>query len=164
MSSYDKKIDRDRRRLLAGATAAGLAGLAAGARAPQAGAQQTGSTGSDSADMAPDPHAEISVARRGRYETAPLRQGSIGIAAVQSRVKTLDLGNLKGLEILGAVERPQGDVGAPLAFKRRLLERKRAKGTLRPDAILADLDGDGLTEAVLYDDTLLYVIRPRRAP
>lgn len=73
----------------------------------------------------------------------------------------LDLGNLRGLEILGAVVRSEGDVGAPLAFKGRLMERRRVKGTLRSAAVVADLDGDGLSDAVMYDDTLLYVIVPR---
>ncbi|MFK7830321.1 MAG: nitrilase-related carbon-nitrogen hydrolase [Congregibacter sp.] len=100
MSNYDKKIDRDRRRLLAGATAAGLAGLASGAGVPSARAQgdaiisarDEGLAGQDDATKSYD---EISVARRGRYESTPLRQSSIGIGAVQSRVKTLDLADLK---------------------------------------------------------------------
>lgn len=99
MSHYDKKIDRDRRRLIAGATAAGLAGLTAGTVSPQAEArrpeQGEANGGEGGAPAADNPYGDISVARKGQYEKAELRQRSIGIAAVQSRVKTLDLDNLK---------------------------------------------------------------------
>ncbi|MEQ8691755.1 MAG: nitrilase-related carbon-nitrogen hydrolase [Pseudomonadales bacterium] len=101
MSSYDKKIDRDRRRLLTGVTAAGLAGLTGGTSASLAQARENESQGAEmkgetaGTATAPNPFEDIAVARRGRYETVPLRQSSIGIGAVQSRVKSLDLTTLK---------------------------------------------------------------------
>lgn len=66
-----------RRELLLGATAAGLA-------APLGAAEH----GSDAQD-------EVSVARNGRYETVPLRQDAINVSAIQSRVRAVDLKNLK---------------------------------------------------------------------
>lgn len=74
----------------------------------------------------------------------------------------LDLGNLMGAEILGAVRRTDGEVGAPIAFKRRLLERRRARGTLRGEAITADFDRDGYVDAVVWDETTVYLLVPRR--
>lgn len=94
MSSDDERIDRNRRRLLAGATAAGLARLATGS--PPAAAQGAHSPAPAPADAATgSPYENVSVARRGSYETVPLRQRSISVGAVQSRVKSLDLSNLK---------------------------------------------------------------------
>lgn len=97
MSIDDRKFDQARRRLLAGATAAGLASLAA--RHPAASAASAASAtqaraGDVSAVNATD-YSDISVARRGQYETVPLRKSTISIGAIQSRVKSLDLSNLK---------------------------------------------------------------------
>lgn len=100
MSSYDKRIDRDRRRLLAGATAAGIAGLAGSASAQIATVQKSQDNANaedarDSARSAANPYEDVSVAHNGQYASVPLKQRSIGIGAVQSRVKSLDLSNLK---------------------------------------------------------------------
>lgn len=76
-----------RRDLLGGAGAAGLAGLmAAGAAAPAA-AQGTAASGK--------PATDIKVSRGGVYETVPLRQDNISVTAIQSRVKSVDVKNLK---------------------------------------------------------------------
>lgn len=94
MTTYDKKLDHNRRRLLTGAAAAGLA-AASGAALSQSGENNPSPRLEPHSEATPDPMAEISVARNGRYETTELRQRSIGVAAVQSRVKTLDLKNHK---------------------------------------------------------------------
>ena len=77
--SDDKKYQFSRRELLTGAGAAGVATL-------------LGPTASAAAP-APGP-AEVSVARKGSYETVPLRQESISVSAIQSRVRSVDLRNL----------------------------------------------------------------------
>ncbi|MEM9303627.1 MAG: nitrilase-related carbon-nitrogen hydrolase [Pseudomonadota bacterium] len=73
--------ERGRRNFLKGASALGLAGLAGGtaARAAGHGADDKG----------------ISVAKRGRYETVELRQRSVNVAAIQSRVRAVDVKDLK---------------------------------------------------------------------
>ncbi len=75
------KINKSRRNLLGGLGAAGVAGMAAGTAAH---AQPDGPDWSD-----------IKVAQNGRYETVPLRQQSINVAAIQSRVRSVDIRNLK---------------------------------------------------------------------
>ncbi len=82
MSKAKDPIDSARRRLLAGASAAGLGGLAFGASEARAGAHE-------------GPAEAISVAQKGTYETVPLRQPAISVAAVQSRVRAVDVNNLK---------------------------------------------------------------------
>ncbi|MCC5794680.1 MAG: hypothetical protein JJT85_08080 [Chromatiales bacterium] len=67
----------DRRTLITGA---GAAVVAAGMGAAQAGSGD---------------RQRISVARRGRYETVELRQPGINVSAIQSRVKSVDLRNLR---------------------------------------------------------------------
>ncbi|KPJ79403.1 MAG: hypothetical protein AMJ58_12045 [Gammaproteobacteria bacterium SG8_30] len=79
--SDDTKNRFSRRELLAGAGAAGVATLLgptarASAAAPSAGA------------------AAVSVATKGSYETVPLRQESISVSAIQSRVRSVDLRDL----------------------------------------------------------------------
>lgn len=70
-----------RREMLAGAGLASLAGLAA------AGAPRDATA---AAAAAP----QIAVAKRGQYATVPLRQESINVTAIQSRVKSVDIRNL----------------------------------------------------------------------
>ncbi len=84
MPEKDKDIvNRSRRDVLAGA--AGLSGLlAASASAPRLEA----AVGGASEDMS------VSVARQGEYETVPLRQQSINVSAIQSRVRAVDVKNL----------------------------------------------------------------------
>jgi predicted amidohydrolase len=80
--SRNAKHDLTRRSLLTAAGGAGLATLAHGLLQP-ARAQTTPGSGAPS------------VARRGAYETVPLRQEAINVAAIQSRVRAVDIGNLK---------------------------------------------------------------------
>jgi len=76
-------LNLGRRELLAGAGAAGLAGvMGAAARDAEAGAHGGDDKG-------------ISAAQSGVYETVPLRQDSINVAAIQSRVRAVDLKNLQ---------------------------------------------------------------------
>jgi predicted amidohydrolase len=85
MSSQKSKSNVSRRELLSGASAAGLAGLAVAAGASSPAAAQ-------SAASRPNDHK---VAKRGTYETVPLRQENISVTAIQSRVKSVDVRNLK---------------------------------------------------------------------
>jgi len=76
-------VNRMRRDLLAGAGAAGLAGLVTGGTtARAAAAPQAGAPG-------------VAVANRGKYATVPLRQDAINVTAIQSRVRSVDVNNLK---------------------------------------------------------------------
>ncbi len=76
----------DRRALLTGAVAA--AGVAAVAGAADAPAAPQGGAGKGRPPMTP-----ISVAKRGAYATVPLRQESINVSAIQSRLKSIDVKN-----------------------------------------------------------------------
>jgi len=82
MSGRKDGVDTTRRNLLAGAGAAWLAGLFAESGAAQA---QGGTGGA---------RAAVAVARRGAYETVPLRQESISVSAIQSRVRSVDVDSL----------------------------------------------------------------------
>ncbi len=83
----------DRRTLLTRAMAAGVTGVAAAASgaAPAAAQAQQGG-GSGNRPTTPD---GIQVAKRGVYATVPLRQESINVTALQSRVWSVDVRNLK---------------------------------------------------------------------
>jgi predicted amidohydrolase len=71
-----------RRELLAGAGAIGLgSALAVGGTARAQGGAASGTPG-------------VSVAKRGKYATVPLRQESINVTAIQSRVRSVDVKNL----------------------------------------------------------------------
>lgn len=76
-------VDRVRRELLAGAGALGLAGLATGAASARA------------APAATTAANEVSAAKAGKYPTVPLRQDAINVTAIQSRVRSVDVRNLK---------------------------------------------------------------------
>lgn len=78
MNNKNDKPTTTRRGLLAGAGAAGLAATM--------GAQPA---------AASDGQEEIAAAKNGRYETAPLRQESINVSAIQSRVWAVDVDDLK---------------------------------------------------------------------
>lgn len=86
MTDTPKSAITSRRAVMTGAVglAAGAATLAQSAAAQQQTAQATGPGGT-----------AISVAKRGVYETTPLRQDSINVSAIQSRVRGVDLKNLK---------------------------------------------------------------------
>jgi predicted amidohydrolase len=81
MSKKIAAVNRARRQLLAGAGLAGLAGLAGPAVAQQVGAD-------------PKAAGPVNVTRKGAYATVPLRQESISVSAIQSRVKSVDVRNL----------------------------------------------------------------------
>ena len=83
MSRKTDRVNRTRRELLTGAGALGLAGMMAGSGTAQAQAAATAGTGG------------VSVANRGKYPTAPLRQDAINVTAIQSRVRSVDVKNLK---------------------------------------------------------------------
>ncbi len=76
----------------------------------------------------------------------------------------LDLGNLKGLEILGAVPGEAAGGDAVVAFQNRILPRQRFRAPIVADAIVKDLDGDGLSDAIVWDTENLYLVLPRRVP
>ncbi len=82
MSKNPDTIDLDKRSLLAGA--AGVAGLVATAGMSNARAAETQPA-----------NKGISVARNGVYETVELRQPNISVSAIQSRVRSVDVKNLK---------------------------------------------------------------------
>lgn len=81
MTDSDNKFDQKRRDLLAGVGAAGLAGLPL--------------VGSSTAQAEVSGYGDIQVAQAGKYATVPLRQKSINVAAIQSRVRAVDLRDLK---------------------------------------------------------------------
>jgi predicted amidohydrolase len=81
MSRKIKSTDLTRRHLLAAAGATGLAGL-------------MGSGASRAAEAATTAAPTLSVAKQGAYPTATLRQEAINVAAIQSRVKSVDVKNL----------------------------------------------------------------------
>jgi predicted amidohydrolase len=77
----DSTSNTSRRAIMAGAV-----GLAAGAVSAQASEQVAQATSASNA---------VNVSKRGVYETVPLRQDGINVCAIQSRVRGLDIKNLK---------------------------------------------------------------------
>ena len=73
-----------RRDLLAGAGIAGLGALAAPA---------TLAAGAGEAAAGPGSEGAVSVMQKGVYATVPLRQDSINVSALQSRLMSIDLKN-----------------------------------------------------------------------
>jgi predicted amidohydrolase len=84
MSRKTDRVNRTRRELLASAGALGLTGMVAGSGTAQAQAQAADKPAT----------GNLSVARRGQYATVPLRQESINVTAIQSRVRSVDVRNL----------------------------------------------------------------------
>jgi len=82
MSRKTDRVNQVRRELLASAGALGLTGMVAGTAPAQAQAATTPAAGG------------VSVARRGQYATVPLRQESVSVTAIQSRVRSVDVRNL----------------------------------------------------------------------
>ncbi len=78
------------------------------------------------------------------------------------RADLLDLGNLKGLEILGAVAKNAEGPGDPISFTNRILPRVRMPSPLAPQLVVEDLTGDGLADAVVWSEDRIYVVSPRR--
>ena len=108
MSTKKTSIDHGRRELLAGAGMAGIAGLAA-----LSGAASAQAAGADDKMSAP-----VKVAKKGVYETVPLRQEAINVSAIQSRVNAVDVRNLKATmkanldHVLELIDMAQGSVDA----------------------------------------------------
>ena len=90
--------DRLRRQFLQGAGLAGLAGagMAAFSTSASAGAEVTPAPdpAPGTSAAASDGKAAVSAAKRGAYLSSPLRQDTISIAALQSRVRSVDVRNL----------------------------------------------------------------------
>ena len=74
MSRKTDRVNSTRRGLLTGAGALGLAGVMGASGTVRAQAAATAATGG------------VSVANRGKYATAALRQDAINVTAIQSRV------------------------------------------------------------------------------
>jgi predicted amidohydrolase len=103
--------DLTRRDLLTGIGAAGVAAALAGASASAA--EATGGAANTAGAK-----GTVSVAKRGAYETVPLRQDAINVSAIQSRVNAVDVRNLKPTlkanldHVLELIDIAQGSVDA----------------------------------------------------
>jgi predicted amidohydrolase len=106
MSKVRLPSDVSRRQLITGAGAAGLAGLVAAAGSAPAEAQMPAG-GRPAA-------TPVKVAKRGVYEKVPLRQDNINVTAIQSRVNSVDVKNLKATmqknldHVLALIDQAQG--------------------------------------------------------
>jgi hypothetical protein len=131
--------------------------------------------------MGAEPEITYTVVRfdpaAGGFEKAPYVTFARAYAAAQARSNTfgrsgffegdfdgdgvrdlLDLGNLKSLGVWRGADDED-------AFKPVLLPRTPvAAGELAPDAVIADLDGDGRSDAVVWADDLLHVVASKEAP
>ena len=74
----------------------------------------------------------------------------------------LDLGNLKGVEILRGSSTRQGG-GTVFTWTPGLLPRIPVPDGLAADARLGDLDADGRTDAVLWGTDVVYLVVPKGA-
>ena len=83
-----KNSTLDRRALLTGAAAASLAAVTSQADAAQ---HSTKSTGAAHGHAGAHASHGVSVARNGIYETVPLKQDTINVAAIQSQLWSIDL-------------------------------------------------------------------------
>lgn len=106
MSKVRLPLDVSRRQLITGAGAAGLAGLVAAAHTAPAAAQVPAG---GRPEITP-----VKVAKRGVYEMVALRQDNINVTAIQSRVKSVDIKNLKPTmkenmdHVIGLIDQAQG--------------------------------------------------------
>jgi hypothetical protein len=75
----------------------------------------------------------------------------------------LDLGNLTGVEVLGARRRAAGAVGDPVQFTESLVPRIPVEKGLSAGALHADLTGDGRIDVVLWNDEEVFVLAPKAA-
>ncbi|NBX45460.1 MAG: hypothetical protein EBR00_10585 [Gammaproteobacteria bacterium] len=88
MNMAKKNSTLDRRALLTGAAAASLAAVTSQADAAQ---HSTKSTGAAHGHAGAHASHGVSVARNGIYETVPLKQDTINVAAIQSQLWSIDL-------------------------------------------------------------------------
>jgi hypothetical protein len=72
----------------------------------------------------------------------------------------LDLGALRGFEVLGA-SKAASRGGAPVSFAKPLVERVAVERGLTAGALVLDLDGDRRSDVVLWNDERLLVVLPR---
>lgn len=106
-----------RRDLLRQAGAAGLAGLTAAAFPGRITSASDDQASPQPATPGATP-SRVSVAQRGAYDTVPLRQDFINVAAIQSRVRSVDVGNLAPTlkanlqHVLDLIDVAQGSPGA----------------------------------------------------
>lgn len=83
----------DRRAMLTGAAAAGLAAVAGGQAIQQPALAAEHDSKNIGGDSPEDPAGRIDVARRGQYASVALKQDFINVAAVQSQLHSIDLRN-----------------------------------------------------------------------
>lgn len=70
----------------------------------------------------------------------------------------LDLAELSSIEILGAVTKRDRGPGDPVAFSKPIQPRVRVPDPLRADAVVADLNGDGRADAVVWGEETAYLL------
>jgi hypothetical protein len=70
----------------------------------------------------------------------------------------LDLGNLTGVELLGARRRAAGAAGDLLTLSEPLIPRLAVEKGLSPQAVVADLNADGRSDAALWNDDELFLL------
>jgi hypothetical protein len=75
----------------------------------------------------------------------------------------LDLGNLTGVEVLGARRKDASGTGDPVQFPESLVTRIPVPKGLTAGAMHADLTGDSRADVVLWNDEELFVLTPKAA-
>lgn len=70
----------------------------------------------------------------------------------------LDLGNLAGIEVLRGATAEGAGPGDPLRFEAAIVPRMRVPKPLVGDAVVADLDGDRRSDAVLWSEDTLFLL------
>jgi hypothetical protein len=72
----------------------------------------------------------------------------------------VDLGNLQGLEVLGAVRKRGTGPGDPVSFTGEWMKRVAVPKPLEPQAVIGDLTGDGRPEIVAWNEDTLFLVVP----
>ena len=86
-----KSSGMDRRSLLTGAAAASLAAAVGTSQAGEAAAQNASPAPAPAPQAGASPATSVTVANRGQYAKAPLRQDFVNVAAIQSQLYSIDL-------------------------------------------------------------------------